>query len=798
MALLGTLTGWSIAVSAALMGLVSVLIAYSARSHGVSLGSAHGALALVTAYTALQVLPLPIPLIELIAPLSLPDPRDTARALGDALPAFGTITRSSTDTLRELVKAAAICAVFFAATALTQLSGRRVVVLAAVAGPLTAAIITLGHVIADADSVYGFYAFPLPVSLMGPIGNQNHLSGFLAMSVPALLGLAIDEESQRNRTLLGVGALLCGGMALAAISRGGALSLLAGLVLLAALLGRRAYLQMNRVLLRRSLTALAVLGTAAIALSIAAYAFGDLLAQDFGGSATGKLELAAEGLVLLGESPWLGVGRGAFRVAFVDLHGHDRMYFPENLLVQWSTEWGVPVALAMVVTISGALLNAIRRAESATQLGALSAVAAMALHDQVDFALENLAIACASTVLLAAGLGSSQRVRSSPGKTASESPRWRRAQLLAPAAVALGLALSFGWHLHLSDARRLERRLLALSDERDWSAVDDLGRNAMRWHPSEPVFPLIMGWAASSRDERDAPRWLNRAMALAPDWPSPHLITARWLARRGRFSQAWLEVREAERVRASAGNEEICLFIGLTDDASTVIRVFEGEATRESVLARAAACPGAPDEVGEALDRVLLEGAPDAIESEARVRLAQRALADGSTAEALTLLDGADPHSWRVRFVRANVLLTARRPAEAVALLEEEAPLDTEPARLEFLARAQADAGNADAMRAAMEELRAFAAGSGPRLAANAILLGRLEEQLGNPGRAYQAYDDANRLDPTSTALARTAALATREGDLRRAYLALAQICRAQGPDSPECAAADAARRGAE
>ncbi len=288
------------------------------------------------------------------------------------------------------------------------------------------------------------------------------------------------------------------------------------------------------------------------------------------------------------------------------------------------------------------------------------------------------------------------------------------------------------------------------------------------------------------------------ALALAPDWPSPHLITARWLARRGRLAQAWLEVREAERVRPTVAHQEVCLFVGLSDDPSTLIRGFEGEPTGEAGVARAAACPGAPESVGEALDRVLLEGAPNAIEREARIRLAQRALADGATAEALTLLDGADPSIWRVRFVRANVLLAAHRPEEAIALLEGHAPRETEPARLDALARAQTAAGNADAMRAAMEELRTFSAGSGPRLAANAILLGRLEEQLGNPGRAYQAYEDANRLDPASAGLTRIAALATREGDLRRAYLALAQLCRNGGPDSPECAAAEAARRRAE
>lgn len=793
-ALFGTLTGWSVAVTGALLALVALFAAYATRREAVDFGEAHAAVAAITLFTALQCVPFPAALLEIVSPLSLDDARDTARALGDDVPFFGTLSRSPTDTLRELLKACVICSSFFAATIIVRLSSRRAVVLAGSAAALTAGILTVGHVIADADRVWGIYEYPWPPYLMGPIGNQNNLSGFMAMVVPPLLGAALESQDRTRRALFLAAATFAGVMALASISRGGTVSLVVGLFVFGALVAFRAQRSADRATFRRSMLALIGLSTLVSLLALAAYGLADELAVDFGASSTGKLEAASEGLVLLSESPWLGVGRGAFRVAYTHLVGTDRMFYPENLLVQWLTEWGVPATLLLLVSLGSAWLRAARKAESTVQIGALAGIAAMVLHDQVDFALENLAIACSAAILFAGAIAKTAR-----GSDAVRSPTRRdRIAVIGPGVAAATAALCLGWYVHQTEARRLEHALLALSAEEEWTEVDALGRTAMRWHPSEPVFPLILGWAAAARDARDAPRWLNRAMALAPDWPSPHLITARWLARRGRLSQAWLEVREAERVRADAAIREICIFAGLTTDPAVLEGVFAGQPMRDRVLSTAAACPGAPENVADALDRVLIEGTPVPVQTEARVRLARRSLVDGDIAAALAWLDHADPRAWTVRFARADILSAAHRTSEAIAILEAHGPIEVEPQRLEALARAHAAAGNDDAMRAAMEEVRRYAAGSGPRLAATALLLGRLEEQLGNSGRAYQAYDDAHRLDPTGAALAATAALAASEGDLRRAYLALSAICRDRGPASPECAAAEAARERSE
>jgi tetratricopeptide (TPR) repeat protein len=153
------------------------------------------------------------------------------------------------------------------------------------------------------------------------------------------------------------------------------------------------------------------------------------------------------------------------------------------------------------------------------------------------------------------------------------------------------------------------------------------------------------------------------------------------------------------------------------------------------------------------------------------------------------------PAAWSVRFARADLLVAEGRPEEASALLAPSAPAALEALRRESLARAHARAGNAEGMRAAVRELRALAAGSGPRLAANATLLGHLEASLGNVGRAYQAFEEAARLDPECDALRALGQLAAREGDHARAADAFSELCRGGRPEDPDCAEADRERR---
>ena len=72
----------------------------------------------------------------------------------------------------------------------------------------------------------------------------------------------------------------------------------------------------------------------------AAYLGLEPLIRKFEEGDASKLVLAGEAVELAYSQPWLGVGRGAFSAAFSRIAGAtERFTHPENLIVQWVTEW---------------------------------------------------------------------------------------------------------------------------------------------------------------------------------------------------------------------------------------------------------------------------------------------------------------------------------------------------------------------------------------------------------------------------------------------------------------------------
>src|SRR5262249_18001269 len=97
--------------------------------------------------------------------------------------------------------------------------------------------------------------------------------------------------------------------------------------------------------------------------------------------------------------------------------------------------------------------------------------------------------------------------------------------------------------------------------------------------------------------------------------------------------------------------------------------------------------------------------------------------------------------------------------------------------RLTRLATAQALTGDADAMRDTIRELQGDAAGDATRIADALVLLGRLENQLGNRHSAYEAFERADAIDPHGSALSQAIALADASQEPHRAATLRARLC---------------------
>src|SRR4029079_8537146 len=97
-------------------------------------------------------------------------------------------------------------------------------------------------------------------------------------------------------------------------------------------------------------------GTALVALGLAAAGAGTRAWEVAHDAHLGaKAQVWRWSLALARDFPWFGVGRGAFETAFLPYRQADQQNYTvvfayaENFVIQWITDWGVPVGLAAVV-----------------------------------------------------------------------------------------------------------------------------------------------------------------------------------------------------------------------------------------------------------------------------------------------------------------------------------------------------------------------------------------------------------------------------------------------------------------
>ncbi len=809
-------------VTAALaFGAAAVALNRQALGHrGVSVPLPALVCAGLAAYTLLQALPLPIRALEILAPSAADVWERCLLPFGEQGPRWASLSLDPGATMVEALKWTMYGAVFIAAAAVAARHGAAWGVTMVFGAALAAALTTLGHGLAEATTVYGLYQPKMGVVPwhVGPLLNPNNLAGYLNLGALCGLGLMLGERPFLPRWSLGVGVALIVGIEVTAASRGGVVALPIGIVALA-LFTRRS--KARRPVSSRVSTAMigaAVAGGAVFAfLGGTAKTWAELYDTD-----VSKLEMAIWVEPLVRDYPFFGVGRGAFESVFAvyrTLPGNMVYTHPENFVVQWIAEWGLPVGLCALGVFAWAF--APRRVgvhDSALAAGAWCGVAVLLLQNLVDLALEVPAVSLGAATVLGSLWG--DRRGPGPSKLALRLPGSltpTRAGLVALPVAVLGLALvmgavAFGAHDVASDRRSARAALEAAfppgpgarSQPRIASLRDLLHRVMLR-HPAEPYFPLV-GATMAFRTRTESPiPWLQRSLERAQINGRAHLLLAEVLAGRGVQRQALLELRLAFEDDPAIVGQAAGLAVRWTRDFDALLLTVPAGERGSRMLASLSNAIGVahPAREGDAelaarCDQEAILRDPRLMEP--RVREAQKridALAAGSSStlcadreacRALILehadaIAAADPESSTPLFLRGRMLIADGKAEEAARMLEKacERVGDRAPC-LQLRAVAASQVKDSAMLDVASKELLGATCSVAADCATMATWLSGVRQSRGEGGLALTLLARAAREEPSNEARwYRLADAASAAGAHAQAAEALEKVARRHG-----------------
>lgn len=367
-----------------------------------------GVLVGLTLFTALQLLPLPLGLLALLAPATRELLEVSVAGAGLTL-GWHPISLDPGATLLEALKVGSCALAFIVAHNLFYRAERRDRLLLALV--CTGVTITLLGFIGAAAAPGRPLMFYEPGAgggtglIVTSFVNPNHGAAFLVLCTLAAISLAMDAADLQHRVLLGLAGVLTGSGVFLTLSRGGILVLALGLGLFAALLvwGQRG----NRGVKQAAL----VTGGLALILGLSGWLAFDAILAEFlsqvpeGTSNLGKIALWPAGAAMVLANPWVGVGRGAFQAAFTRyLDGatthHVTYSHMENQYLHLPAELGLLVGGGAILLSAVCLVLWVRKGQRDAPSMALAAgLIALAVHNLVDFNLELLGLALPAAIL---------------------------------------------------------------------------------------------------------------------------------------------------------------------------------------------------------------------------------------------------------------------------------------------------------------------------------------------------------------------------------------------------------------
>lgn len=546
--------------------LAFMLLVLSLRPASLHVGWLAPLLLAVNAAVLAQLVPLPPGLVELVAPR-------TAELYRDAgVTGWHPLSLDPAGTAAQAARGIGwLClfAVLQHRAGESKRARRRILQYVAGAGAAVA-VLGFGHWLAgEKQTLLGLYTFAGPKLFLSTLGNANNLSGFLNLGGLVALGLAAQAERTRVRVAWAAAFCVCVAGSILTASRGGAMALLAGLLIVPALGwgSRRRKEQTGR---DEGWRGWATVGAATVVASALAWwlyaAFPRLLHEL---ETVLDLDLADEGGKLEAYKiawdaalahPWFGIGRGAFESVQALYRSQPfRVTFThaENEPLQALAELGLPLGCVLVLGIALAWLGLVRRGRlSWGEAGAAAGVFALLFQNLVDFSLQ-FAPGLALLALFAHHVKRTVRVPFAPA---------------AALAVAAPLLVGFAG-VRASPGIAAERDALvargadpAVSVEEVEASVREAWARRPAWSVPAEVAATRM---ASARDgARGALPWTNSLLRLDPWSGRAHRLAGDALARLGARGQALGLLRRA----ASFGAPSIDSVLAYWPDDAEAVR----------------------------------------------------------------------------------------------------------------------------------------------------------------------------------------------------------------------------------
>lgn len=765
-------TALVVAIVSGVLGCLATTLAPVPRGARV-LSYATAALAL---FCVLQALPLPRSVVGLISPSSLAIWDGSLRPLNEPLRAWVPLSLNPGATWVEAAKWGGYAGIVAATALLSKRRGAlgKIMLTVLVCGLLCAGI-ALVHRVLGATRLYGIYEPKLAVTpwRVAPLLNPNNFAGYLNFSALIGLGLLLGRRPPLPRAFLGLASVFILAVSISTGSRGAVASLLFGLMLL---VFRLQQLQrpdspprFDRLLRVAPLAAVLLGAVVLVWLGGSRTVLSALSQTDFD-----KLSINLWTLPLVLDFPGFGVGRGAFETVFPAYRrggGELLFQFPENIVSQWLSEWGLIVGLLGLAAFCWCLRpRVLSLSGDIRRHAAHIAILTLVLHNLVDLSLEISSVSTAAFAILGTLAGGSDRRESSESYALAPDRRFALAYAGAML-VVVAAASAIGSRSALRD--RLELRdVYASSDMKDaGTAAAFLERvvDAIRRHPGDAYFPLLAALVTNHAGGNALP-WLGLAIERDPERGVPHYWLATLLFQRGLTEQAVLHVRMAVSRDPSLRDEAAGPLLQHVKDMPQLMRAIpEGQTGQAFLVTLAGRLKRNPKE-GLTQDAVLhaaiqrdpnaarprlLQGniLADALErpsDDSRCLEAARDVCMKLLRQGLEILHSSHEFPIEAALLQARYLKLTNRPAEADDLLvrrcaELDAPHNCWRERV-HAALATGDAGRADR---AMADYLSVVCSAGDNCAKAAITLGDLAAKRADWARAVKYYSRAVRENPT-------------------------------------------------